>query len=76
MRIEIDIDDALITEAMELTGLPTPEAVVEKALRDYVSQRKLGKAWEELRGMGWHGDLDAMRRGNIPSLGDHQDAAE
>lgn len=74
MRIEID--DALITEAMELTGLPTGQAAVEKILRDYVAQHNLKKAWDDLRGMGWHGDLDKMRSGEITSVDVRQDAAE
>ncbi|HCJ72513.1 MAG TPA: transcriptional regulator, partial [Agrobacterium sp.] len=34
MRTNIDLDDALIAEAMEITGLSTKKATVEKALRD------------------------------------------
>jgi Arc/MetJ family transcription regulator len=78
MRTNIDIDDALIAEAMELTGLTTKKAVVEKALRDFVAHHSRKKALEELKGMGWYGDLDAMREGRIPDMiePDHQDAAE
>ncbi|KGD85758.1 type II toxin-antitoxin system VapB family antitoxin [Rhizobium sp. YS-1r] len=76
MRTNIEIDDALIAEAMELSGLPTKKAVVEKALQDFVSHHSRKKAWEELRGMGWEGDLDAMRRGWSPDTDGHKDAAE
>lgn len=76
MRTNIDIDDALIAEAMKLTGLPTKKAAVEKALQDLVGHYSRKKAWEELRGMGWEGDLDAMREGRSFDLGDTQDAAE
>jgi len=76
MRIEIDIDDALITEAMELTGLPTAEAVAEAALHYFTTHLSRRKALEELRGMGWHGDLDEMRSDIGEEKGDHQDAAE
>ncbi|CAN7232046.1 type II toxin-antitoxin system VapB family antitoxin [Neorhizobium sp. LjRoot104] len=76
MRTNIDIDDALITEAMELTGLTTKKAVVEKALSDFVAHHSRKKAWEELRGMGWEGDLDAMREGRSPDTNSSQDAAE
>lgn len=76
MRIEIDIDDALISEAMQATGLPTKEAVAEAALRYFTTHHARKKALEELRGMGWHGDLDEMRSDIGPENGDHQDAAE
>lgn len=55
------IDDALMQEAMRASGLKTKRAVVEAALRDFIRlqrQREIMK----LRGIGWEGDLDAMRR--------------
>jgi Arc/MetJ family transcription regulator len=76
MRTNIDLDDALMTEAMELTGLPTKKAVVEKALHDMVRHLSRKKAWEELRGMGWEGDLDEMRTDIDPETDETQDAAE
>jgi len=76
MRMVIDIDDALITEAMTATGLPTKEAVTEAALRYYTTHHARKKALEELRGMGWYGDLDEMRSDMGPNKDDHQDAAE
>ncbi|MGI8927385.1 MAG: type II toxin-antitoxin system VapB family antitoxin [Tepidiformaceae bacterium] len=33
MRTNIEIDDALMTRALEASGLPTKRAVVEEALR-------------------------------------------
>lgn len=76
MRIKIEIEDTLIADAMVASGLKSGHAAVEKVLRDYVAQHNMKKAWEELRGMGWHGDLDKMRRGEISPLDEHQDAAE
>lgn len=80
MRTNIDIDDALLAEALELTGLTTKKAAVEQALQHLVRHYRRKKAWEELRGMGWDGDLDEMRRDidpDEPLLPDHhQDAAE
>ena len=77
MRTNIDIDEALIAEAMALTGLPTKKAAVEKALEDLVGHYSRKKALEELKGLGWYGDLDAMREERIPETAiDHQDAAE
>lgn len=36
MKTLIDIDDAILTRAMELSEAPTKKAVVNHALRDYV----------------------------------------
>lgn len=80
MRTNIDIDEALLNEAMELGSLDTKRAAVEKALQHFVAHLRRKKAWEDLRGIGWDGDLDAMRRDidpDEPLLPDHhQDAAE
>ena len=61
MRTNIDIDDALLTEATRLSGLPTKKAVVEEALRRLVRQKGQAEALRELTGIGWDGDLEAMR---------------
>lgn len=62
MRTNIEIDDALMAEAMEATGARTKKEAVEAALRQLV-QLKRQAGIRELRGkMEWAGDLDAMRR--------------
>ena len=58
----IELDDELLAEAMEATGLPTKRATVEEALRLVVQQHRQRRALQELAGLGWEGDLDAMRR--------------
>jgi Arc/MetJ family transcription regulator len=61
MRTNIVIDDALMREAMKVSSLKTKRAIVDAALRDHIRlqrQREIRK----LRGIGWEGDLDAMRR--------------
>lgn len=63
MRTNIELDDDLLAEAMEATGLPTKRATVEEALRKLVQQHRRRRALEDLRGLGWEGDLDAMRLG-------------
>ena len=67
MRTNIDIDEALLKEAMQATGLTTKKAMVEEALKrvDRASQRR---ALEELQGIGWEGDLDDMRRNWTPDV--------
>jgi Arc/MetJ family transcription regulator len=61
VRTNIDIDEKLIEEAMELSGLKTKKAVVEEALKAIVNERQRRKALANLWGMGWEGDLDEMR---------------
>lgn len=61
MRTNIVIDDRLIGEAMAASGLKTKRAVVEEALRRMVALKQQ-EDLRKLRGAGWNGDLDAMRR--------------
>ncbi|AAK86814.2 transcriptional regulator [Agrobacterium tumefaciens] len=76
MRTNIELDDALIAEAMEITGLPTKKATVEKALRDLVENLGRRKALQELRGIGWKGDLEEVRGSWSADSIKSQDAAE
>ncbi len=61
MRTNIEIDDELMTRAMELSGLRTKRAVVEAALRDMVEWRSRQKLRELFGKFPWQGDLDQMR---------------
>ena len=61
MRTNIDLDDTLLKEAMEVTGLTSKKATVEEALRRLVRIEAQRRALKEMWGMGWEGDLDAMR---------------
>ena len=62
MRTNIDIDDKLLADAMAATGLKTKRAVVEEGLRTLTRLQRQVQALEALRGIGWEGDLDEMRR--------------
>lgn len=62
MRTNIDIDDDLLSEAMAATGLATKRATVEEALRQLVNQKRRREAIRSTAGIGWDGDLEAMRR--------------
>jgi len=65
MRTNVVIDDQLMAEAMESTGLKTKRAVVEEALRTLV-QLKAQERVRSLRGkLQWEGDLNAMREGRF-----------
>jgi Arc/MetJ family transcription regulator len=63
MRTNIDIDDTLIAEAIQLTGAKTKRAAVEEGLRLLVRLARQKRAVEDMRGLGWEGDLDASREG-------------
>lgn len=63
MRTNIELDDDLLAEAMQVTGLPTKKATVEEALRKLVRQHRQREAIKNMKGLGWEGDLDAMREG-------------
>ncbi|HXE25560.1 MAG TPA: type II toxin-antitoxin system VapB family antitoxin [Roseiarcus sp.] len=62
MRTNIEIDDKLMAQALKLTGLPTKRAAVEEGLKLMIRLRKQAQALKALRGLGWEGDLDKMRR--------------
>jgi len=61
MRTNIDLDATLIADAMRVTGLNTKRAVVEEALRRLVRAAAQQRAIEDMHGIGWEGDLDALR---------------
>jgi Arc/MetJ family transcription regulator len=63
MRTNIDIDDELLSQAMRVTGLSTKRATVEEGLRLLVRVRRQAEAIDDLKGLGWEGDLDEMRQG-------------
>jgi Arc/MetJ family transcription regulator len=63
MRTNIDINDDLIAEAMAITGLKTKQATIEEALRPLVRGHHRRNAISDMLGLGWEGDLDAMRDG-------------
>lgn len=61
MRTNIEIDNGLMAAAMKATGEKTKKATVVAALREAVRRAQQRDALEALRGVGWEGDLDAMR---------------
>lgn len=65
MRTNIDIDDKLMEKAMKATGRRTKKAAVEEALRQVIQTARRRQALEELHGIGWEGNLDAMREGRF-----------
>lgn len=60
MRTNIDIDDELMTEALEVSGARTKREAVHLALQTLVRLARQERI-RQLRGIGWEGDLEAMR---------------
>jgi len=61
MHTQIILDDQLVQQAIELTGLSNHQELVETLLREFVIRRKsdiLAKAFGQHH---WEGDLDKMR---------------
>jgi len=62
MRTNIEIDDKLMNDALEASGLKTKKAVVEQALKTLIKLKKQEEI-KRFRGrLKWSGDLDDMRR--------------
>jgi Arc/MetJ family transcription regulator len=63
MRTNIDIDDALMAEAMKVLQARTKKEAVEESLRRTVRANRQLRMLQGLKGIGWEGDLDDMRTG-------------
>lgn len=74
-RTNIDIDDELVDRAMRLFQLPSKRAAVDFALRRLVEPMDPDEVLA-MEGVGWGGDLDALRRGWGPASGDRADEPE
>lgn len=61
MRTNIVIDDALMAEALEATGLSTKREAVELGLRTLVRLHQQADIRRFRGKLDWQGDLDAMR---------------
>jgi len=60
-RTNIDLDDELVAEVMRRYNLKTKREAVDLALRRLVGPKITTEDILSLRGIGWEGDLDAMR---------------
>jgi Arc/MetJ family transcription regulator len=60
-RNNIDIDDALVAEAMRKYGLTTKKQTADLALRRLVGPRLSPAFLASMEGIGWDGNLDEMR---------------
>ncbi|MGH3440162.1 MAG: type II toxin-antitoxin system VapB family antitoxin [Sciscionella sp.] len=64
-RTNIDIDDELVAEVMRRYNLKTKKDAVDLALHK-AAPTTTTEDIDSLRGIGWEGDLDEMRRGHDP----------
>ena len=69
MRTNIVIDDDLMLQAQQLTGIDTKRQVVDKALRLLVEMYQQAEV-RKLRGqLRWEGDLAEMREDRLELVG-------
>jgi Arc/MetJ family transcription regulator len=60
-RTNIELDDELVAEVMRRYGVKTKREAVDLALRRLVGTPLTKRFLLGLRGVGWGGDLDALR---------------
>lgn len=65
MRTNIEIDDALMAEALAVSGLATKRAVVEEGLRLLITLKRQAEVKELFGAVRWQGDLEQSRRGRV-----------
>ena len=72
MRTTIDIDDALMRNAMRLSGLTTKKAVVEAALRLLIQTYSQGRIRQARSKVKWEANLERLssrtRLSTLPTL--------
>ena len=61
MRTNIVIDDKLMQDTLQATGLSTKREVVELGLRTLLRLRQQEEIRQFRGKLDWQGDLDAMR---------------
>jgi Arc/MetJ family transcription regulator len=61
MRTNIVIDDELMAEAMEATGIKTKREVVELGLKTLLRLRRQQEVRRFRGKLAWSGDIEAMR---------------
>ncbi len=68
-RTNIDIDDELIADVMRRFGYKTKREAVNASLRALYVEPMTRSQMLEMEGIGWDGDLDAMRGRTSPTDG-------
>jgi Arc/MetJ family transcription regulator len=60
-RTNVELDEALVSEAMRRHGLPTKRAAIDFALRHLVGDAMTRDEALAMEGTGWDADLDELR---------------
>ena len=66
MRINIEIDDELMQEALHRSGLKTKRAVIEAGLRALIRLNRPTKILDLAGRVHWEGNLEERREGRFP----------
>ena len=61
MRTNIDLDDALVKKAMELTNISTKKALINKALEELIKSNTRRGILQYMDSSVWEGNLKEMR---------------
>ena len=67
MRMNIEISDELIKEALRISGLKTKRAVVVAGLKAVIRLGRQKRILDLAGKVHWEGDLDESREGRFPS---------
>ncbi len=62
MRTNIEIDDDIMTQTLQQTGLKTKREAVDLALRTLLRLHQQQSVRDYRGKLNWEGDLDQMRR--------------
>lgn len=62
------VDDELVERVKKLYGLRTTREAIDFALRKVAGRKYTPRDTLDLRGMGWEGDLQEMRRSEPPEV--------
>lgn len=65
-RTNIDIDDGVLRQVQRTYGLRTKREAVDFALRRLLVEPMSDSEALDMRGSGWWGDLEEMRRNSGP----------
>ncbi len=66
VRTNVNIDDVACAEVMRRYRLATKRDAINFALRTLAAEPASVDEARALRGIGWEGDLDAMRSNRVP----------
>jgi Arc/MetJ family transcription regulator len=61
MRTNIELDDALVKKAMDLTKIPTKKALINSALEELVKSNTRKGMLKFIDSDIWEGDIEKMR---------------